>query len=152
MESAPSHRERLVPPWWLLLVLLLIVPASMLVFLPVNPWVGIGVAAVLYLAIVLALWLAAPVIELRDGMLRAGRARIGVDDLGRADALVGTEARTALRSGWDPADHHVVSPWTKSLVRVAVTDEADATPSWLLSTRRPEALVAAITAAQRERS
>ena len=48
MDSAPLHRERLVPPWWLLLLLLLVFPASLLVFLPLSIEVGIGVAAVLY--------------------------------------------------------------------------------------------------------
>lgn len=149
MDPAVSHRERLVPPWWLLLVLLLIVPASLLVFLPVSLEVGIGVAVVLYAGIVLTLWLSAPVVELRDGVLRAGRARIGVADLGSADALQGSEAKAAMRAEWDPADHHVISPWTKALVRVAVTDPADPTPAWLVSSRRPEALAAAIAAAQR---
>lgn len=151
MESAPSHRERLVPPWWLLLVLLLIWPAALLVFLPVDARVGIAVAAALYGSIALALWLGAPVVELRDGVLRAGRARIGVADLGTAQALDGAAAKAALRSEWDPADHHVVSPWTRALVRVPVTDESDPTPAWLVSTRRPEALAAAIAAAQRQR-
>ncbi|GEK81428.1 DUF3093 domain-containing protein [Agrococcus baldri] len=148
MESVPSHRERLVPPWWMLAVLLLIVPAALLVFLPVSIEVGIAVAVVLYAGIVLALWLGAPVVELHEGQLRAGRARIGVDDLGTADAVVGDAARAAMRSGWDPADHHVISPWMRSLVRVAVTDEDDPTPAWVISTRRPERLAAAIAAAQ----
>lgn len=151
MESASSHRERLVPPWWMLAVLLLIVPAALLVFLPVSIEVGIVVAVVLYVGIVLALWLGAPSIVLRDGQLRAGRARIGVDDLGTADALHGAEARTALRTGWNPAEHHLISPWTKSLVRVAVTDDEDQTPAWVISTRRPEQLVDAIATAQRSR-
>lgn len=148
MESAPSHRERLVPPWWLLLLLLLVFPASLLVFLPLSIEVGIGVAAVLYSAIVLALWLGAPTVELRDGTLRAGRARIPVKDLGTAEALEGTAAKNAMRAAWNPADHHVISPWTKELVRVPVVDPADATPAWIVSSRRPKALAAAIVAAQ----
>jgi len=84
----------------------------------------------------------------RDGVLRAGRARIGVADLGSPDALQGDDARAALRAGWDPADHHVVSPWTRGLVRVSVTDASDPTPAWVVSTRRPEQLAAAIAAAQ----
>jgi hypothetical protein len=149
MDPAPSYRERLVPPWWLPVVLLLIVPATLLVFLPVSIGVGIAVAIVLYVGIVGALLAGAPVVEVRAGELRAGRAHIAVDDLGAADALEDDEARRALRSGWDPADHHVISPWTRSVVRVAVTDEQDPTPAWVVSTRRPRELAAAITAAQR---
>ena len=151
MDPALTHRERLVPPWWMLLVLLLIVPATLLVFLPVSIEVGIAVAMLLYAGVVIALWAGAPVVEVRDGTLRAGRARIGVADLGTADALLGPEAKDAMRAGWDPADHHVISPWTTSLVRVAVVDESDPTPAWVISTRRPEALVAAISAARAAR-
>lgn len=149
MDAAPSYRERLVPPWWMPLVLLLIVPATLLVFLPVDIVIGALVAAALYLAAVGALWFAAPVVALHDGVLRAGPAQIGVDHLGQADALLGNEAKVALRAQWDPADHHVVSPWVRTLVRVPVIDEEDPTPAWVISTRRPEALASAISAAQR---
>lgn len=149
MNTAPSHRERLVPPWWMLLVLLLIVPAALLVSLPIDIALGVVVAVILYSGSVLALWLGAPVVELRDGVLRAGRARIHVSDLGTVDALEGGEAKAAMRTGWDPADHHVISPWTRSLVRARVDDPSDATPSWVISTRRPQALAAAIATAQR---
>lgn len=108
-------------------------------------------AIVLYGGIVAALLIGAPVLEVRAGELRAGRAHIDVDDLGEPVALDGDAARAALRAGWDPADHHVISPWTRAVVRVAVTDEQDPTPAWVVSTRRPRELAAAITAAQRSR-
>lgn len=144
MNLAPSYRERLVPPWWMLLLLLLIVPAALLVFLPVDLGVGFAVAVGLYAVIVAVLWLGAPVVELQGGMLRAGRARIDVVHLGAADALQGAEATTALRAGWNPTDHHVISPWTKAVVRVAVEDPSDPTGAWVISSRRPERLAAAI--------
>ncbi|MEV7527509.1 DUF3093 domain-containing protein [Agrococcus sediminis] len=146
--ASSSYRERLTPPWWLPLLLLLIVPAALLVFLPVDLGVGVGVAAVLYLGIVTALWVGAPVVEVRDGMLHAGRARIATALLGAPEALRGDEARAAMRAEWDPASHHVISPWTRGLVRVAVDDESDPTPSWVMSSRRPERLAAAIDAAR----
>ncbi|WP_425846642.1 DUF3093 domain-containing protein [Agrococcus sp. TSP3-2-1] len=148
METAPSYRERLVPPWWLPLVLLLIVPAVLLVFLPVNLQVGVAVAIVLYVAVVALLWLSAPVVAVEGAELRAGRARIPVAQLGSPEVLLGDAAQAALRAGWDPADHHVVSPWTRALLRVAVEDPEDPTPAWLISSRRPEALAAAIEAAR----
>jgi len=39
----------------------------------------------------------------------------------------------------------VIRPYLKSAVQVAVEDPADPTPYWLLSTRRPDRLVAALT-------
>jgi hypothetical protein len=148
METAPSYRERLVPPWWMLLVLLLIVPAVLLVFLPVNAQVGTALAIGLYLAVVAILWLGAPVVEVRDGVLRAGRARIEVLHLATAEPKLGDAARAEMRSDWDPDAHHVISPWTRSLVRAAVVDPSDPTPAWLVSSRRPERLAAAIEAAR----
>ena len=148
MNPAAPYRERLSPPWWMLLLLLLIAPASLLVFLPVSIGVGIAVAIGLYVAIVAALWLGAPVVEVQDGVLRAGRARIDAGHLGAADALEGGEATAAMRAGWDPTDHHVISPWTKSLVRVAVDDPSDPTDAWIISSRRPQRLAAAIEEAR----
>ncbi|MFA4841538.1 MAG: DUF3093 domain-containing protein [Agrococcus sp.] len=144
MNPAPSYRERLAPPWWMLLLLLLIAPAALLVFLPIDIGVGIAVAVGLYAIIVAALWLSAPVVQVQDGVLRAGRARIDAVHLGAADALEGAEATAAMRAGWDPTDHHVTSPWMKSLVRVAVVDPADPTGAWVISSRRPQRLAAAI--------
>lgn len=148
MNPAPSYRERLVPPPWMLLVLLLIVPAALLVFLPVDIRVGIAVAIGLYSIVVAVLWLGAPVVEVHSGMLRAGRARIDVAHLRDADALRGADASAALRADWDPTDHHVISPWAKSIVRVAVADADDPTGAWVISSRRPERLAAAIREAR----
>lgn len=148
METAPSYRERLTPPWWMLLLLMLIAPASLLVFLPINPQVGVGVAIALYAGAVALLWLGAPVVAVQDGQLRAGRACIDIRHLGTARPLLGDDAREAMRAGWDPAAHHVVSPWTRSLVRASVDDPEDPTTAWLISSRRPEALVTAIEEAR----
>ena len=148
MTPAPSYRERLVPPWWMLLLLLLIVPAALLVFLPVDITIGVAVAIGLYSVIVAVLWLGAPVVEVADGMLRAGRARIDVAHLGASEALRGEDATAAMRAGWNPTDHHVISPWTKSAVRVVVEDPSDPTGAWVISSRRPERLATAIQGAR----
>lgn len=148
METAPSYRERLLPPWWLLLLLLLIVPAVLLVFLPVDAQLGVALAIGMYVAVVALLWLGAPVVEVREGMLRAGRARIEVAHLGTAVPKSGDAARAEMRSDWDPDAHHVISPWTRSLVTAEVVDPQDPTPAWVVSSRRPERLAAAIEAAR----
>lgn len=148
MDASPAYRERLAPPWWMLAVLLLVVPAALLVFLPVNIAVGAAVAVGLYAAAVGALWLGAPVIEVRGGALRAGRATIDAALLGEPVALRGDDARAELGQRWDAAAHHVTSPWVRSLVRVPVVDEADPTPAWVMSSRRPEALATAIAASR----
>ncbi len=138
------HRERLLPPIWLFAVCLLIVPSAVLVFLPISPLWGWIVAGVLYAGIVVALVTAAPVVEVDATTLRAGRARIPLSALGAPETLDAPAAHVALHTGWDARAYHSTVPWTRTMVRVPVVDDADPTTAWLLSTRKPDALAAAI--------
>jgi hypothetical protein len=44
----------------------------------------------------------------------------------------------------DPAAHLVHRAWVGPVVRIEVTDPDDDTPYWIVSTRDPDALVAAL--------
>jgi hypothetical protein len=138
------HRERLLPPIWLFAVCLLVVPAAVLVFLPIDPVWGWVVAIGLYLGIVGGLVVAAPRLEVDGESLRAGRARIPLAALGEAQALDARQSYVALHAEWDARAYHSTVPWTRRLVRVPVVDPADPTTAWVVSSRRPEALAAAI--------
>jgi len=138
------HRERLLPPIWLFAVCLLVVPAAVLVFLPIDPVWGWIVAIVLYLGIAGGLVVAAPVVEVDGTTLHAGRARIPLEALGEPVALDARQSYVALHAEWDARAYHSTVPWTRRLVRVPVVDGSDPTTAWVVSTRRPEALVAAI--------
>jgi hypothetical protein len=72
------YRERLWPTLWLYISTALVIPASILVFMPINILVGYITAAVLYGAIVLFLLASAPIIEIDDVELRAGKARLPI--------------------------------------------------------------------------
>jgi len=138
------HRERLLPPVWLFAVCLLVVPAAVLVFLPIDPVWGWIVAIVLYLGIAGALVVAAPVVAVDDATLSAGRARIPLAALGEPQVLDRAGSYALLHADWDARAFHSTVPWAPLLVRIPVVDDADPTSAWVLSTRRPEALAAAI--------
>ncbi|WP_254677943.1 DUF3093 domain-containing protein [Agrococcus sp. SGAir0287] len=138
------HRERLLPPVWLFAVCLLVVPAAVLVFLPISPVWGWIVAAALYAAVAIFLVVASPVVAVDDATLSAGRARIPLAALGEPEVLDAAGSYAALHAQWDARAYHSTVPWTRLLVRVPVTDPADPTTAWVLSTRRPDALAAAI--------
>ena len=138
------HRERLLPPVWLFAVCLLVVPAAVLVFLPISPVWGWIVAATLYAAIAVGLVVAAPVVAVDDETLAAGRARIPLAALGDPQGLDAAGSYAALHADWDARAYHSTVPWARLLVRIPVADPEDPTTAWVLSTRRPEALVAAI--------
>lgn len=156
MSSAPApapgpttYRERLVPgPAGVGAVVLFAVMSGLVVL--VSNTVAAIVTTVAVLVVGLALVaLTSPVVEVRGGELHAGRAHIPVDLLGTVEVLDAEGVRTALGPGYDPRSFACLRTWTKGAVTAPVVDPADPTPSWLVSTRRPAALQAAIDAARR---
>jgi hypothetical protein len=138
--------ERLWPAPWLFLATALVIPASLLVFFPINPTFGVVVATVLYAGCVGALLLGSPVIEVTGSTLVAGKARLPLDVVAGAVASRGAQARAERGTGLDARAFLVIRGWIDPVVRVTLNDPQDPTPYWLVSTRRPEDLVAALSA------
>lgn len=142
----PVYDERLGVPlrWWALATMFL---ASMLIaFLVATPaWVAVAGTAVL-VVLVLALFLGygAARVSVRDGVLTAGRARISLEHVGEVEAL--DAARTRLLAGReaDARAYLLLRPYLSRAVRIGIDDPADPTPYWLVSSRRPDRLAAAL--------
>lgn len=79
--------------------------------------------------------------------LVAGDARIPLSALGGAVALDEEEARAWRTYKADARAFMLLRGYIPTAVRVDVTDPADPTPYLYLSTREPEALIAALSAA-----
>jgi hypothetical protein len=143
-----DYRERLTPSLWAIVSAAVVAPMAALVFVPLNQAVAL-VIGILVAVLVVALMIAgAPVISVRDGVLQAGRAHIDVHLLGRPATFQAMEARQARGPGLDPRDWHVIRGGIDGVVRVPVEDPDDPTPSWVLSTRTPDRLAAAIRRSQ----
>ncbi|MEI5582997.1 MULTISPECIES: DUF3093 domain-containing protein [unclassified Agromyces] len=145
----PEYRERLWPTPWIYLISLLLIPASILVLAPVSVPAGVVTGVLMYAAVAGSLTLTAPVIEVAGGVLRAGRARVPLDDVGIAAAAAGEDARVERGTGLDARAFLVIRGWIRDVVRVPITDAADPAPYWLLSTRHPNELAAAINGSRR---
>lgn len=144
-DSAETiYRERLWPAPWLFIGTALVIPASLLVFLPINPLVGVGVAAALYLGCLGLLFLASPVIEVTATELVAGRARVPASVIGAVEAFVAEEARQERGPRLDARAWLLIRGWVDPVVRIEIVDDNDPTPYWLVSSRRPEMVIAAI--------
>jgi len=144
--TAATYAERLWlgPLGWVLLV---VFAAMMSVaFVPLDPRVavvvGVGVLAVGAVVLVGL----APRVEVRDGVFSAGGARIPVALLGEAAALDADATRAELGPRLDARAHVCLRGWIHTAVRVEVQDPQDPTPYWVVSTRRPAALAAALSA------
>ena len=139
------YRERLWPSAWLFISTALVIPASLLVFLPINLTAGVIVAIVLYGGCVGALIASSPVLEISSDELRAGRARLPLDFIGELTAHSGADATMQRGQQLDARAWLLIRGWISPVARVEVTDPDDPTPYWLISTRHPDAFIAAIT-------
>ena len=87
-------------------------------------------------------------LRVESGIFYAGPARISVDLLSEPTALdAATTHRLAGRDANGRA-YHLLRPYLKRAVRVTVDDPADPVPYWLVSTRHPDQLVAALASSK----
>ncbi len=142
------YRERLWASAWVFLAMALVMPASLLVFWPINVTVGIIVALVLYLGCCILLVLASPVIAVSASTLVAGRASVPLEFAGTMSAHRGRDATAQRGVELDARAWLLIRGWVEPVVKLEITDPADPTPYWLLSTRHPEALIEAIEKAK----
>jgi hypothetical protein len=141
------YRERLTASavYWLLVPLAGSMGGAVLV--PVDLRLGLAVGALAAAATALLLARAAVPIEVSARGLRAGRAHVALEFIGEAAPLDAAATRHALGPGLDARAFLVTRPWVATAVRVEIRDPRDPVPYWLVSTRHPARVVAALAAA-----
>jgi hypothetical protein len=142
----PVYRERLWPSPWVFVATALVIPAALLVFLPISEMAGIAVAIVLYGAVVVTLFATTPIVEVTDAEFGAGRAHLPLAIVKAVTAFDGSEATAERGVRLDARAYLLIRGWIPGVVRVDLDDPSDPTPYWLVSTRRPRRLVAALQA------
>lgn len=144
------YDERLaVPAWWWPVAagLVGLLGAEFHVGLPLA-W-KVGTYAVFGgLALSVLLFAGAARVVVRDGRLTAGRAQLPLEHAGEVRVLDRAATRTAMGPGADPAAYSMTRSWLPGSVRVQVIDPADDTPYWLVGSRHPDRLAAALEAAR----
>jgi len=141
-----GYRERLGVPlrWWVQgTMLVATLWLALIVAVPGPAAWGVTGLALLALAVAMRGYGGA-VVEVRDGELRAGRAHIAAAHLGVAEALDAGETKRVAGVDADARAFLLLRPYLRRAVRVEITDPADPAPYWLLGSRRPDDLAAAI--------
>ncbi|MFI1195673.1 DUF3093 domain-containing protein [Micromonospora sp. NPDC020750] len=145
-----AYAERLSLPWWAWLAGL-----ALGGFLALELWMGADGArgwlpfVLLPPAAVAALWWLGRIrVAVADGELRVDDARLPVRFVADAVPLDATGRREVLGVGADPLAFVVQRPWIAGAVQVVLDDPADPTPFWVVSTRDPVRLAAALLAAR----
>jgi hypothetical protein len=145
-----AYHERLRPPvtWW--------VGAMVIMFMfGAVAWTGFDLlitlaifAALFGLATALLLNWGRAKIEVEGSILRAGGATLPLSGVGEVRALDEAQARALRGPRADPRAYTLIRPYLRYAVYVQVTAPNTEVPYWLLATRRPAELAAAIESAR----
>ncbi|WIB27785.1 DUF3093 domain-containing protein [Curtobacterium sp. MCSS17_015] len=138
------YRERLWAPPALYLATALVIPASLLVFLPISVTAGVVVAIAMELAVLVLLWVLAPVVEVTETEFRAGRAHLPRTAVGEVAGFTGAAATKQRGPELDARAWTLFRGYVSGVVKVEVRDDADPTPYWLVSVRHPDAVTRAL--------
>ncbi|WP_066588976.1 DUF3093 domain-containing protein [Cellulomonas timonensis] len=147
VRSAYSERVLPGPLGWLLTVAAGGVMAA--VFYPVSTTLAVVAGVATFAAAVVFALRTSPLVLVTDDELRVGDAHIPLALLTAPRPLDREQTRHETGQGYDPRAHVVLRAWAGTAVRVEVDDPLDPTPYWLISTRRPAQLAAAIGSAGR---
>jgi len=142
-----KYREKLSPAWWLILAVGLVIPATTLVFLPLSLSVGVVIGVSLWAGSVGLLWWRAPTLIVDDTGFQAGTARLEREFIRSVSFFDGNAARDQRGVFLDARAWLVIRAWVDPVVRIELGDPEDPAPYWLVSSRNPQELVAALRAA-----
>ncbi len=141
----PVYHERLTMPWWwwpLSLGVTAIAFAPLAIALP-GPGIALLAVPMAAMAACLA-WLGRIPVTVTEDELRVDDARLPLRYVADAIPLDASARRDLLGPHADPLAFVIQRPWIPGAVQVVLNDPADPTPYWVISSRHPERLAAAL--------
>ena len=140
------YAERLIVAWWIWPCALgaagLMAAEIHLGYDGLRSWVPY--ALLLPATIALLWWLGRLRVRIAGGEFWVDDAHIPLEFLVAAEPLTAAEKQQALGPDLHPFAFVVHRPWVRGAVRIVLDDPADPTPYWVVSSRRPAALIAAL--------
>jgi hypothetical protein len=147
-----SYRERLLVPvsYWLLAVPVVLTLGAEAYFL-VDGFIPPLIIGLLFLIVATFLvhWSSAT-IEVTGAVLRAGKDTLALSEADEVIALDERQAMALRGPRADPAAHILLRPYLKRAVYISLANPDGGVPYWLIATRHPERLAAAIESARQE--
>jgi hypothetical protein len=148
--AGPRYRETLRTPWWWYLVgagvAALLAGEFHISGLRLTDWIPFG--TLVPMSLVIVWWLGRASIVVADGELRVRGAHLPLQYVTGAIALDARTLRLVVGREGDPASYVSIRPWIGPGVQLWIDDEDDPTPYWVISTRHPDQVVAAVRAAR----
>jgi hypothetical protein len=144
------YRERLSTPWWWYPVGLFVAGLLAAEFhvsgLRLTDWIPFG--TLLPLAAVIVWITGRSELKIADGEVRIRGAHLPLRYISGWIALDPNTLRRVVGREGDPAAFVQIRPWIGPGVQLWLDDPDDPTPYWVVSTRHPDRLVAALDAAR----
>ena len=138
-------RERLTVPimWWLLAGLF-----SLSVLIAIGAYLGatwaVGTSFATFFVAAAIFGSASIMIRVDENEIHVGRATIERAYIAACQALSPEETRRRTGVEADARAHMVLRPYIKTAVEITLEDPVDPVPYWLVSTRHPRRLAAAL--------
>lgn len=138
------YRERLWPSQWLPVIFCLLIPLFWLLLAPFDVVLGFAVGIAAFVLVIAVVYSRVSTAVVTESGFSYGRAHIESKFIGSVSAFSGAPALEQRRNKLD------ARAWTKfhtvgdGLVRIEINDPEDPTPYWLVSTRHPNELAAAL--------
>lgn len=151
-EPRIAYAERLTVPWWwwaLGVGVLAVLCTTVQLGTGIPAWIPF--LALLPLPVWTLLWLGRHRLEVvstgpdpAQTELRVGRAHLPMNFVSRAAAVPAAAKSAAMGRQLDPAAYVRHRPWIGPMTLLVLDDPDDPTPYWLISSRTPERLLAAL--------
>ena len=135
--------------WWVALAVITAVVAVQSALIGARWWMWLLIVVIPALLAWLFVTVSREKIEVESdgqggGTLYAGRARLPFDAISRTAVVPATAKQAAMGRQLDPEAVVVHRGYIPTMVIVVLDDPQDPTPYWLISTRDPEGLAAAL--------
>jgi hypothetical protein len=146
--ASPTYFERLRVPWWWYLVGLGVASIFAAEFhvagFDLTDWIPWG--TLLPLSVFIVWSLSRTSVAVSDGELRTRGAHLPMRFVSGVVPLDPATLRRVVGREGDPASFVTIRPWVGPGVQLWLDDPDDPTPYWVVSTRHPDRLVAALRA------
>jgi hypothetical protein len=143
------YREKVYAPWWIwTLALSMCVSLAIAFGAALGMTVGLITLFVAGVPTCYALIFSAYVIEIDSENIWVGKAHLPLRFSGVSLALNPEQTRQRRGPAADPACYLTIRGWVGTAATIEVTDPADRTPYWFISSRNPTRLVEALATAK----
>ena len=144
-----EYRELVTPRWTSFLPLTLILPTFWLTFAPINAPVGL-VSGLFVTVLAIGLMVAnSPKITVSGSQLKVGKAQIDAKFIGSCEEIAYAPRFAQRVPNLNPKAYLRLQNSRRGLLKLEVLDKNDPTPYWLISTKNPKLLLAALDLAKK---